>query len=692
MRRIPPLLALLAATLLLMSVAFADGRPTVFYDSHSYDAMGRDLIETVRDWPASNQNKYHAAIQRGETPAQAAHAMGDWPVPSDRLTDPQTEGARSPFYGVLLHAAYLTTSIWGLAALQSFLAAWVIYLLWRTVAPRAPSWSYLAMIAAAAVGTSISFYTTFAMPDIFAGIGGAAVVLILAQGDRLKKLEIAGLWAVIAYSMAIHKSHWATGLVVAFGGGALLWILGLSTRSVVRRVMVVVSAAVVAWAAGAAFDQVYENRTGSKLGHPPFITARLLADGPGKAYMRQACARTAKGGVEPYVLCKFQTNVSNSTKVKVSGELISNLILWSDRKTLGVFNIASRAERVGLESEEIRFVLGTVKFDPVGQFAASLMDWGQQLVAYQVDDPLRDPAAYLRGRYWPTTILPKLIPNFQACRPPGDCRPPFKDWLLADWHGTVLALSLLLLAWRLSLKDVRQSLTRRGLKSGEEPARVAATVLLLIVVLVANAAVCGILSGPFARYQSRLIWLLPISAGLIASALPMGVARLTAQAKGLWVGVVGLWERVRAQPVIGRFLPPLGGDFMRFCCVGLLGFVVDFGVLISIVDLGVHKIAGKFLSFSVAVVATWLANRLWTFRGHDGPKLSLAREFGSYLTVQSVGFAVNFAVYSAVIYSVPLKNEHLQLLAGSLAGTGAGLVINYLGAKHLVFRRRVRAS
>ncbi len=39
-----------------------------------------------------------------------------------------------------------------------------------------------------------------------------------------------------------------------------------------------------------------------------------------------------------------------------------------------------------------------------------------------------------------------------------------------------------------------------------------------------------------------------------------------------------------------------------------------------------------------------------------------------------------------------MKNEHLQLLLGSLAGTAAGLVINYLGAKHLVFRRRARAS
>ncbi|MEI9889414.1 MAG: GtrA family protein [Caulobacteraceae bacterium] len=69
------------------------------------------------------------------------------------------------------------------------------------------------------------------------------------------------------------------------------------------------------------------------------------------------------------------------------------------------------------------------------------------------------------------------------------------------------------------------------------------------------------------------------------------------------------------------------------------------------VDLGVNKIGARLLSFSVAVVATWVANRLWTFRGHDGPKRSLAREFASYLSVQSVGFAANFAVYWVVIYS-----------------------------------------
>ncbi|MEI9889416.1 MAG: hypothetical protein WDN45_01130 [Caulobacteraceae bacterium] len=106
-----------------------------------------------------------------------------------------------------------------------------------------------------------------------------------------------------------------------------------------------------------------------------------------------------------------------------------------------MFNLSSREERKLLETEEMRFVLGTLKYDPAAQALASLRVWGEQLVNFQVDDPLRNPAVYLRGKYWPTTALPKLIPNFEACRPPGDCRPPFTDWILADWHEWVAAFS-----------------------------------------------------------------------------------------------------------------------------------------------------------------------------------------------------------------------------------------------------------
>jgi putative flippase GtrA len=666
MSRLPPLLALLAATLLLLAVAFADGRPTVFYDSHSYDVMGRDLIETVRDYPDSTLNKFEHGRQ-----------MGDWPVPTDKLVDPNVEQARSWFYGLFLHGMHLIGTIWLLAAVQSFLAAYVIYLLWRTTAPQAPRWSYLAVVAAITVGTSISFFTTFAMPDIFAGIGGAAVILILAQGDRLKKLEIAALWAICVFSMMIHKSHWGAGLLMALGGGLLTSIMGLRTQAVVRRSLLLLSAVVLAWTCSSVVDGIYKSRTGYKLGHPPFVMARFLADGPGRAYMKYAC-----GKGEDYALCKFQANVGAST----------DLILWSDRKKLGVFNIADLKTRQKLEAQEMRFVIGTVKYDPVGQLWASLNNWGQQFIAFQVDDPLRNPSAYLRGRYWPTTMLPKLIPNFEACRPPGDCRPPFNYAFLAGWHGTVLLVSLGLLIWRLAQKDVRQSVLSRGLKTGEGPARLAAVVLLVLALLAINAAICGILSGPFARYQSRLIWLVPVAAGLTLCALPMGYATLGSRGMGLWRIGMGQWERLRTVPAVGRFLPPLDGHFMRFCCVGALGFIVDFTVLKTVVHLSLNPLIGRWVSFAFAVVATWLVNRAWTFAGHRKahPERSLLKEFASYLAVQSLGFAANYAVFTGMILGLPVLDG--RLLPPLVAGTAAGLVINYLGAKHFVFRRDEGAS
>jgi len=664
MRRLPPLLALIAATLLMMAVAFADGRPTVFYDSHSYDVMGRNLIETVEQYPASIAFKMKPGVRRDALP-----------VSSDYMTDPATMGARSPYYGALLHATWKIGSIWLLAAIQSFLAAWVVYLLWRTLAPKAPPWSYLALVAATVVGTSVSFFTTFAMPDVFAGIGGAAMVLILSQSDRLKRREILGLWLLSAYTMMIHKSHLGTGLVVAVAGAGLVWLMGLPLASAARRMALLLLAAFVAWFAGAAADKAYELRTGYKLGHPPFMMARVLADGPGRAYMRYACAHG-----EPYALCAYQKNVGNST----------DLILWSDRKKLGVFNISNGPTRMKLEQQETKFVIGTVLFDPVGQALASLENWGEQFVAYQVDDPLRNPAAYLRGRYWPTTFLPQMIPNFAACRPPGDCRPPFTIPVLADWHGVVLGLSLLLLAWRMLQRDVRQAVWRRGLKTADdEPARVASVILLLLGVAATNAAVCGILSGPFARYQSRLIWLLPVGAGLMMCALPMGLKSLADWALRLWAWVLAQWERLRGQPVIGRFLPPLDGHFARFCVVGGLGFIVDFTVLKAVVHLGMSPISGRGVSFCVAVIATWLVNRAWTFRHHGG-KQSLLRELSSYLAVQSVGFAANFAVYTSLVVGVAVLQG--RLLPPMVAGTAAGLIINYLGAKHIVYRRRARAS
>ena len=426
---------------------------------------------------------------------------------------------------------------------------------------------------------------------------------------------------------------------------------------------------------GLVFGSTYKIRTGLPLDHPPFLFARVLADGPGRDYLHMACAKDNN----VYAACFFAKNInSHSTE---------NLILWSNRRNLGVFNIANRATRVRLEDEEPHFVLGVLEHEPLDELGAALGNWGRQLIYFEVDDPLRNPAAFLLGRYWPTTALPKLIPNFDACRPPRSCRPPFAPQSLAWWHGSVLVASLLFLVWRFSRRDVRSAFSFRGLKRNDEAARVLATVALLLIVVALNAAVCGMLSGPFARYQARLVWLTPLAAGLTICALPMSLAWAADFARRAFGAVNGLWDRMRLQPLVGRFLPPLNGHLMRFGMVGALGFVVDGAVLEAMIYLGMNPIADRAVSFPVAVCATWMANRTFTFP--DRIEQSRVREASTYVAVQLVGGAANFAVYSALVHSLPMFAAW-PILALAF-GAVAGLAINYLGSKHIVFRRGVTA-
>ena len=48
--------------------------------------------------------------------------------------------------------------------------------------------------------------------------------------------------------------------------------------------------------------------------------------------------------------------------------------------------------------------------------------------------------------------------------------------------------------------------------------RTRAAVVLMVTAVALNAAVCGILSGPFARYEARVLWLVPAAALLLHAA------------------------------------------------------------------------------------------------------------------------------------------------------------------------------
>jgi putative flippase GtrA len=102
------------------------------------------------------------------------------------------------------------------------------------------------------------------------------------------------------------------------------------------------------------------------------------------------------------------------------------------------------------------------------------------------------------------------------------------------------------------------------------------------------------------------------------------------------------------------------------------------------VHAGLNYFSARLVSFSIAVLCTWLMNRSFTFRTPSAH--GRFKEAAIYVGVQCAGGAANIGVYTAAIMLVPLLKD--WLLVPLALGSAAGLCLTYLGSKHLAFRER----
>lgn len=489
--------SVLAGTLILMSTAFLAGRPSVFFDTDGYYLMGENLTQVIKSLPEAFTT--HGASLRTE-------------VSDDDQIDIAIMGARSPYYGFLLYVSDKLSGPWLLAAVQAAAAAWIIYLTWRVAAPQAPDWSYFALSMGLAAGSTLPLFATFMMPDVFAGLSGLGLVLLTAYGDRLGWASKAGVFLLLAASFSFHTSHSLTVMAALVPVAGILWALRAPRRTLATGVILLLGAALASIVAGKAYVHAFELRTGHGLGRPPFLMARLLADGPGREYLSHICT----GPDTPFILCRFKGAALNR----------SDDILWEDKPGLGVFNAVKPPEQLIMEQQEGAFVRGVIAYDPWGVTAAALRNWGRQLVKISSHDPLRDPRQFLANEYWKTTRLVEMTPHPEQCKPIGPgCKPPFDMTLTKHWHELVMALSALFLAWRFTRPDARADLADRTAPWTRPAVPLLAAVILVAGILVLNAGVCGVISGAFSRYQARIVWLWPAVAGLVAIRLGLTTPR-----------------------------------------------------------------------------------------------------------------------------------------------------------------------
>ena len=369
-------------------------------------------------------------------------------------------------YGPFL-ALSLGATLWLPLAAQGLLVSFVLWLTQKVLGgPRA--WLHLALCAVLAVGSAAPWFTSLLMPDAFTPVAVLCLFILAYGGERLSRAELAAVAVLGSVAVASHLAH----LILAAGCIAVLALLRWRRGwRVLWRPAVPLAMALLML--------LLTNAVGNRMvGISPygsvFALARLVGDGPGRAFLDRACP-------DPKLrLCAWQGRLSAD----------SDEFLWHPQGPLW----ANGFGPTRFAPEAARLVPAIIAAYPLDTLRAAAANTLRQLLQVQVGDTLvpdhLDIAVLPRMRPY----LPKAeIARYQAAlQPRGLLRDAAAPFLAV--HAALLAagatgsVAVVLRCWR----------TRRAL---------AGLAVLALAALVANAFATGALSGPHDRYQARLAWL-----------------------------------------------------------------------------------------------------------------------------------------------------------------------------------------
>jgi len=383
---------------------------------------------------------------------------------------------RSTTYGLFLAAGW-PLDFWPVVVLQALAAVWIVGLVLRTHRLSASTLALPAVVAALAITTALPWLASELLTDIFAGLAVLGLHALVYHRDRIAPAERAALIAFIGFAGSTHNATYAVLLGLSAAALAVSFIWG-NERLVPRAGLAPMATAI---ALGAAMllgaNYVVSGTLAWTPGGYGFAFARMLQDGIVTRYLDDHCP-------DPQLrLCPYRSELP----------LDADKFLWRQ----GVFDRLGRFSGLGDEMRTI--VLGSLRDYPSTQFEAALRATARQLVAVGTGEGVVTPL-------WAYGILerdtPTVLPAMYAARQQHGGLPFAR---INRLHEPVawLAMALIPLVALLGLVDARFA----------DLGMLAATVWLA---LLGNAAVCGVLSNPHARYGSRIVWIAAFVAGLAA--------------------------------------------------------------------------------------------------------------------------------------------------------------------------------
>lgn len=385
-------------------------------------------------------------------------------------------GMRSLTYSLVIFPFHWNINPWPVAVFQSLLAAWVLWVLVRSFATQHAIGKFLALAAFLSVFSSIAWYTCFMMPDILGPLAYLAIFLLFFARESLTREENAGLFLIAWWGITAHSTHLLLAVALFF----LLVLFAAFERLPFRRSIPALGEIAVALASAVLIPMALHTYLDGKPSldgqRPPYLTARVISDGPGRWYLESHCA------TEHWALCAHVKDLPAD----------ASDFLWGDSS---IYNSASEDERKQLEAQDVPFVLATIRAYPRQQFLQSASNFRQQLRAFGLYD--------FDSSEWTLTQFNETIPSSRASYLRGrEAHDALPLDALTDIQFWTIVLSLAVIAGFTPLLWRRHS---RGLSG---------LALVVFSMVVLNAFLTGVLSIVDERYQCRVIWLIPLLAGV----------------------------------------------------------------------------------------------------------------------------------------------------------------------------------
>ena len=388
--------------------------------------------------------------------------------------DHHVSWARPMFYGLFMLPLHLMRTVWPVVIAQAVIAATVLLVAMRGFLPRAHPFTLIPITLVLTVGTSLPWFVSQLMPDLFAGlmILVLAVLILLPPGVRVGGQVIAALFA--AGCITMHLSLLPISLAVIVTLFVCRWIVRRSFRmsDILRGITVPIAAAMVLIGTNALLIGQASMSPYGKI----FLLNRVLVDGPGVRALERECPRA------DWTLCAF--------KAEIPAIADEDDMLWG---TDAVLDRAGGYKVVAPQAWPI--VLSALRAEPGTMLTQVVRNTVVQFISFRSGDALLRPSKFNDG-IWSTVFPETEQARYRAGRQYRGLE-LVPDWLQAI-HVVFGAVAVVAVGAG-AVVALRRRAVFGGLYAG------------IIAALCANAFVAGALSGVYDRYQSRFIWLAPFA-------------------------------------------------------------------------------------------------------------------------------------------------------------------------------------